>query len=81
MSVEPGANLLERARGRRETTMCFRPSPVTMDCDDGTHVCCQTCGMPVDIGMSDCPYCGDPIPSAPPDDFSKIDPSYSTRII
>ena len=37
--------------------------------------------MPVDAGMTNCPYCGDPIPSAPPDDFSQIDPSHNTRII
>jgi len=37
--------------------------------------------MPVDAGMSNCPYCGDPIPPDPPDDFSKVDPSHSTRII
>ena len=61
--------------------MCFRPSAPTHGCDDGNHVCCPTCGMPVDVGMSNCPYCGDPIPSESPDDFTRIDPSQSTRII
>jgi hypothetical protein len=37
--------------------------------------------MPVDVGMSNCPYCGDPIPSESPDDFTRIDPSHNTRII
>jgi len=31
--------------------------------------------------MSNCPYCGDPIPPDSPDDFSRVDPSYNTRII
>lgn len=42
---------------------------------------CDTCGMPVGSDVDTCPYCGDPIPANPPDDFSDIDPSYSTRII
>ena len=59
--------------------MCFRPSPVKRnDTDQRT---CQTCGMPVGDDMDTCPYCGDPIPTDPPDDFSDIDPSHSTRII
>ena len=37
--------------------------------------------MPVDVGMSNCPYCGDPIPPDPPDDFSKPDPAHNVRII
>ena len=62
-------------------TMCFRPSAVSNGCDDGNTICCQTCGMHVRIDMSNCPYCGDPIPPDPPDDFSRVDPSHSTRII
>jgi len=61
--------------------MCFRPSPVHQDCSDGTHVCCQTCGMPVLPDMSNCPYCGDPIPPDSPDEYDKIDPSHTTRIL
>lgn len=61
--------------------MCFRPSPVSRDdCSDGIHICCQTCGMPVDVGMSNCPYCGDPIPP----DGAGAPPSYEsgpTRIL
>lgn len=59
--------------------MCFRPAPVTRENTDQNT--CQTCGMPVGTDVTTCPYCGDPIPSDPPDDFSKIDPSYSTRIL
>ena len=81
VSVEPVANLLERAHEGKETTMCFRPSAVSNGCDDGNTICCQTCGMPVDIGMTNCPYCGEPIPPNPPDDFSEIDPSLSPRIL
>jgi hypothetical protein len=36
--------------------------------------------MPVAEDATTCMYCGDPIPSNPPDDFSNIDPS-CTRII
>ena len=60
--------------------MCFRPAPVKRE-TNSDQTTCQTCGMPVDADASSCPYCGDPIPSDPPDDFSQIDPSYSTRII
>lgn len=60
--------------------MCFRPSPVKQN-DYSDQVCCQTCGMPVTDDTDTCPYCGDPIPAEPPDEFSDIDPSYSTRII
>lgn len=60
--------------------MCFRPSPVKKNDSDG-QITCQTCGMPVEPGSDTCMYCGDPIPTDPPDDFSDIDPSYSTRII
>ena len=62
--------------------MCFRPSPVKRN--DSDQPTCQTCGMPVgsdDLANGVCPYCGDPIPADPPDDFSDIDPIYSTRII
>lgn len=59
--------------------MCFRPSAVTRENTD--QKTCQTCGMPVGPEMDTCPYCGDPIPNDPPDDYSSIDPSYSTRII
>lgn len=62
--------------------MCFRPSPVKRHDSDMTT--CQTCGMPVspdDITQGICPYCGDPIPANPPDEFSHNDPSHSTRII
>lgn len=59
--------------------MCFRPSPVKRnDTDQNT---CDTCGMPVDLDVDTCPYCGDPVPNDPSNDFSEIDPSYSTRII
>ena len=37
--------------------------------------------MPVAEDATTCMYCGDPIPSNSPDDISKIDPSYNTRII
>ena len=37
--------------------------------------------MPVGLDTVNCPYCGDPIPTDPPDDYSNIDPSYNTRII
>jgi len=60
--------------------MCFRPSPVKHP-DYSDQVTCETCGMPVGPDVDTCPYCGDPIPSDPPDEFSDIDPSYSTRII
>ena len=70
-----------RARRGKVGTMCFRPSPVSNGCDDGNTICCQTCGMPVSIDMSNCPYCGDPIPSDLPDGFDIDDPSYNTRII
>ena len=70
-----------RAQRGKVGTMCFRPSPVSNGCDDGNTVCCQTCGMPVSIDMSNCPYCGEPIPSDPPDGFDIDDPSYNTRII
>ena len=59
--------------------MCFRPSPVKRENTDQNT--CDTCGMPVGNDVDTCPYCGDPIPKDPPDDFSDIDPSYSTRII
>ena len=61
--------------------MCCRPSAVTRDCDDGKHVCCPTCGMPGDIDMRNCPYCGDPVPQDSPDEFKKVDPAHSTRIL
>ena len=70
-----------RAQRGKVGTMCFRPSPVSNGCDDGNTICCQTCGMPVSIDMSNCPYCGEPIPSNPPDSFDIDDPSYNTRII
>ena len=70
-----------RAQRGKVGTMCFRPSPVSNGCDDGNTICCQTCGMPVSIDMSNCPYCGDPIPSDSPDGFDIDDPSYNTRII
>ena len=70
-----------RAQRGKVVTMCFRPSPVSNGCDDGNTICCQTCGMPVSIDMSNCPYCGDPVPSDPPDGFDIDDPSYNTRII
>lgn len=60
--------------------MCFRPSPVKKR-ENSDQKTCQTCGMPVGTDAENCPYCGDPIPNDPPDDFSDIDPSYSTRII
>ena len=63
--------------------MCFRPSPVKHP-NYSDMTTCQTCGMPVspdDLTTGTCPYCGDPIPANPPDDFGNIDPSYSTRII
>ena len=60
--------------------MCFRPSPVKRN-DYSNQVTCDTCGMPNDPDADVCQYCGDPIPSDPPDEFSDIDPSYSTRII
>jgi len=73
------ANLLERPREGKETTMCFRPSPVKRNSDQPT---CQTCGMPVDPDSENvCSFCGDPINSEIPDNFSDIDPSHSTRII
>ncbi len=59
--------------------MCFRPSPVKRN--DTNQKTCQTCGMPVSDDTDTCPYCGDPIPTDPPDEFSDIDPSHSTRII
>ena len=59
--------------------MCFRPSPVKRN--DTDQKTCETCGMPVGDDMDTCLYCGDPIPADPPNDFSDIDPSYSTRII
>lgn len=59
--------------------MCFRPSPVKRENIDQNV--CKTCGMPVGADGSACPYCGDPAPIAPPDEYSDIDPSYSTRII
>ena len=34
-----------------------------------------------DLAKGTCSFCGDPIPANPPDEFSDIDPSYSTRII
>ena len=37
--------------------------------------------MPVSDDVSTCPYCGDPIPSDPPDGFGDIDPSHNARII
>ena len=73
-------SLLERACEGEETTMCVRPSPVKRN-ENSDQVTCETCGMPVGADMDNCPYCGDPIPDDPPDDFSNIDPSYSTRII
>ena len=60
--------------------MCFRPSPVKRN-DSSDQVTCDTCGMPNTPDSTTCEYCGDPIPKDSPDDFSKIDPSYSTRII
>ena len=63
--------------------MCFRPSPVKHNSSDNMATC-DTCGMPVssdDVSNGFCPFCGDPIPANPPDDFSDIDPSHSTRII
>jgi hypothetical protein len=63
--------------------MCFRPSPVKRNNNDET-ITCSTCGMPInpdEAKSNACPYCGDPIPSDPPNDFKDIDPSYSTRII
>ena len=60
--------------------MCFRPSPVKRPNNDDMATC-NTCGMPVGSDVDTCPYCGDPIPANPPDDFSDIDPSHSTRII
>ena len=59
--------------------MCFRPSPVKKNSPDSPT--CQTCGMPVDSDKDTCDYCGDPIPPKTENDFSDIDPSYSTRII
>ena len=63
--------------------MCFRPSAVTRQ--DYDQITCPTCGMPVaadpDATSGTCPYCGDPIPPDSPDDFSKTDPSYNTRIL
>ena len=60
--------------------MCFRPAPVKRE-NNANQKTCQTCGMPVAEDATTCMYCGDPIPSNPPDDISKIDPSYNTRII
>ena len=60
--------------------MCFRPSPVKKQ-QNTDQIACQTCGMPVAPDATTCPYCGDPIPPDAPDDFSQIDPSYSTRIL
>ena len=80
-SREADSGELRTKRGEVET-MCFRPSPVSHnDCNDGNTICCETCGMRVDVGLSNCPYCGDPIPADPPDEFSRVDPSHSTRII
>lgn len=59
--------------------MRFRPSPVKRN--DTNQKTCQTCGMPVSDDTDTCPYCGDPIPTDPPDEFSDIDPSHSARII
>ena len=59
--------------------MCFRPSPVQRG--DDNQKACPTCGMPVSNDMDTCLYCGDPIPADPPNEFSNIDPAYSTRII
>ena len=72
-----------RAQRGKVGTMCFRPSPVEKK--DVQMASCPTCGMPVaaepDVTSGTCPYCGDPIPPQSPDDFSRIDPSYNTRII
>ncbi len=62
--------------------MCFRPSPVKRN--DANQKTCETCGMPLaseDIANGTCSFCGDAIPADPPNDFSDIDPSHSTRII
>ena len=59
--------------------MCFRPSPVKRKDYNGKT--CNTCGMPVDPDADTCDFCGDPIPSDSNNDFSDIDPAYSTRII
>ncbi len=59
--------------------MCFRPSPVKRENTDQNT--CETCGMPVGLEMDTCPYCGDPIPASPPDEFSDYDKTHSTRII
>ena len=61
--------------------MCFRPSPVQRDCDDNNHICYPTCGMPVDKDMANRLYSGDPVPPDLPDEFSKSDPSYGSRVI
>ena len=64
--------------------MCFRPSPVKKHNSSDAMGTCETCGMPFnadDVAKGTCSFCGDPIPANPPDEFSNIDPSYSTRII
>ncbi len=65
--------------------MCFRPNEISRKDGGIQRTTCSTCGMPVEaeagVTSGTCPYCGDPIPSEPPDDFSEIDPSYSTRIL
>ena len=60
--------------------MCFRPSPVKKE-NNGNLKNCQTCGMPVSDDASTCPYCGDPIPAEPTDEFGNIDPSHNARIL
>lgn len=77
---EYAANLKYRTCEGKETTMCFRPSPVKRN-DNSNQVTCETCGMPNEPESTTCVYCGDPIPKDSPDDFSIPDPSHSTRII
>jgi len=60
--------------------MCFRPSAFSQK-DNAQKFNCSTCGMPIEFEDKTCPYCGDPILQESPDDFSEIDPSYSTRVI
>ena len=59
--------------------MCFRPSAVKRN--DIEQKTCQTCGMPVGDNVDTCPYCGDPIPAEPTDEFGNIDPSHNARIL
>lgn len=61
--------------------MCFRPSALSNEDSGVEGYRCATCGMLVNTNDTTCPYCGDPIPPDTPDDFSEVDPSYSTRVL